>query len=191
MITWLTRLVSISAVLLAFTAAHAESRRTVAVLPVVVHASGDQAYLQSGVADMLASRLGKSPGVAVIRVNDPASATTDLNEAQAAATAVGADYVLYGSFTRFGEGASLDVRCAGVADVDEAKGIFIQSGTLGELIPRIDKLAEKVGRHVTGGALPAVAAPGDASRGDLRRVLERLDALEAAVAGLESGAPAP
>lgn len=174
--------------------ARADSRRTVAVLPVVVHASGEQAYLQSGVSDMLASRLGQAPGVAIIRVNDPATATTDTASAQAAARAVGADFVLFGSFTRFGEGASLDVRCAEVNEDPEkaARSVFIQSGSISELIPQLDGLADKVGRYVAEGsaALPAVASaatplpdagPGEdaAFRSELELLRERVGRLEA------------
>jgi hypothetical protein len=70
--------------------------------------------------------------------------------------------VLFGSFTQFGEGASLDLQCAPVAA--EAKGaspsIFIQSGTLGEIIPHLDQVAEKVGRHLMADGTATGAAPG-------------------------------
>jgi hypothetical protein len=180
-------------------ASGADLRRTVAVLPVVVHASGDDGYLRSGVADMLASRLGQTPGVAVIRVNDPAAATTDLAAAREAAGAVGAEFVLFGSFTRFGEGASLDVRCASVTPTDESspKAIFIQSPSLGELIPRLDGLAEKIGHYVAEGrpaAPAAVAAPAPApgnAAPSVRDLGAQLEELRRRVEALEARLPVP
>ena len=133
-------------------AARGEERRTVAILPVVVHALEQQAYLRDGLADMLASRLGQQPGIGVIRVTDPAQATLDPDAARAAGRAVGAQWVLFGSFTRFGEGASLDLRCLPVAAPGDpgARSIFVQAGQIAELIPRLDGLAERVAAHVMG-----------------------------------------
>jgi len=179
--------------LLAGAPAGAERPR-IAILPIVVHTLDDGDYLRAGMADMLASRLGRAPGVGVIRVSDPAAATTELAKAQEAARAVGADWVLFGSFTRFGEGASLDVRCAPVAGEpdDGPRSIFIQAGTLGDIIPRLDALAERVGRYVASGgtATPDVAAgPGDTGAGlsslrsELRTLRERVEVLEAGGGG--------
>jgi outer membrane protein insertion porin family len=192
---WLAALVV--PLVLAASASAADTRRRVAILPIVVHSHEQQDYLQSGLADMLASRLGRAPGVAVIRVNDPTQGTTDLTAAQAAARAVGAEYVLFGSFTRFGEGASLDIRCAGVgeSEADAARSVFIQAGTLGEIIPRLDPLAQKIGRYVASGELPDVAATGgegraaggEAVRRELETLRGRVEALEGRVFGEAGG----
>lgn len=158
---------------------------TVAILPIVVHSQADEAYLRDGLADMLASRLGRSPGVSVIRVDDPSKATTDAKAARQAAQAVGADWVLFGSFTHFGEGASLDVKCVPVKSDDPAgvRSIFIQSGTLGEIIPRLDSLTSRVARHVTSGgqeeAAPIKVAPEQAAtRDEVDALRHRVEALE-------------
>jgi len=157
------------------------------LLPVVVHSQDRAEYLQAGVGDMLMSRLSQAGGLNVIRVTDSKSATTDLESARSAARAIGARYVVFGSFTSFGEGASLDLLCARTDATDEgARQIFVQSGALGSIIPRIDDLADRVVRYVVepaaGGGPPAVSA-GPASKAgvsraevdDLRR---RVDALE-------------
>jgi outer membrane protein insertion porin family len=171
-------------------AAGAEERRTVAVLPVVVHALEDHAYLREGLADMLASRLGQQPGIGVLRVDDPVKATTDADAARATAKALGAQWVLYGSFTRFGDGASLDVRCVPVAAPGEPgpRSIFVQSGQLAELIPRLDGVAERVAAHVLGrdGGPAASPAPGRSELDELRR---RIDALERRPAAPPAPAP--
>jgi TolB-like protein len=163
-------------------AARAEEPRTIAILPVVVHAREDQAYLREGLADMLASRLGRQPGIGVVRIADPARATSDANAAREAGRAAGAQWVLYGSFTRFGDGASLDMQCVPVA-VDGEPGprsIFVQSGALAELIPRLEGVAERVAAHVMGrdGAASNGAQPVAAERAELEELRRRVDALE-------------
>lgn len=143
-------------------ASQAKGRAKVAILPIVVHTAEQKEYLQAGLADMLASRLGRVPGVAVIRVQGENLATTDLETAKDSAREAGALYVLFGSFTQFGKGASLDLECASVAPGKEgrSRSIFIQSGTLGEIIPELDAVADKVGRHIALGGAEPQAAPG-------------------------------
>jgi outer membrane protein insertion porin family len=171
--------------------AHAEERRTVAILPVVVHALEDHAYLRDGLADMLASRLGRQPGIGVLRVDDATKATVDADAARATAQALGAQWVLYGSFTRFGDGASLDVRCVPVAAPGEPgpRSIFVQSGQLAELIPRLDGVAERVAAHVLGREAGDAAAT--ASRSELDELRRRIEVLERRPAAPPAPAPAP
>lgn len=170
--------------------AAAEARTVVAILPIVVHSTTDREYLRSGLADMLASRLGREKGVAIIKLDDPDQATTDVAAAQAAGRAAGASWVLYGSFTRFGEGASLDIRCVQVdgEDTGHPHSVFVQSGTLGDIIPRLDNLAKRVAHHVTSGrsALPSVSASKtDAAAASLAEVMDEIEALRGRIKVLE------
>jgi TolB-like protein len=190
--------------------AGAQAPVRVAVLPVVVHSLEQQEYLQSGIASMLATRLDQNARLHVVRVADPGQATLDGEAARAAARAAGAEFVVFGSFTRFGDGASLDLRCLPVAGPQgqDPRSVFVQAGSVGEIIPRLDDIADKVGRYVTagGGALPAVgaAAAGPASAGgasseafqdalsELDELRARVERLEGALYGREGGAaPAP
>jgi tetrahydromethanopterin S-methyltransferase subunit G len=167
--------------------ADASASVRVAVLPVVVHSEAPSEYLRDGLADMLASRLGLAAGLEAVRVEDPKEATTDPMAARAAARSVGADYVLFGSFTHFGEGASLDLICAPAAEEDSAppRQLFVHSGTLGEIIPRLDELARKVAAYVTApGPTPAVSS-GPAVPGDVQDALSELEALRERVEALE------
>lgn len=139
-------------------------RTRVAILPMVVNTTGDPEYLRTGLADMLASRLGRNPAIAVVRVEDAARATTDAKRAADTGNELGTPFVVFGSFTQFGQGASLDVQCVEARSYGEekdkdptARRIFIQSGTVGEIIPKLDETAEKIGLFVAG-SLPAVAA---------------------------------
>ena len=156
-------------------------------LPVLGHSQDRADYLQAGVGDMLMSRLGQAGGLNVVRVTDSKSATTDLETARSAARALGARYVVFGSFTSFGDGASLDLQCARTDATDVgARQIFVQSGALGSIIPRIDDLADRVARYVAepaaAGEVPAVSAGPTAktavSRSELDDLRRRVEALE-------------
>lgn len=180
--------------------AHADPPVRVAILPVVVNASEGHDYLRAGMADMLASRVGRVEGVAVTRIAEPGKATTEAKKAREIGLEVGADYVLYGSFTAFGAGASLDLACTPTAaaekqDDDEipVRAIFIQSGTLGDIIPKLDGVAERIARFAATGEAPAVAAAPPAGGNGAAApsaqfdvLLQRIEALERAVFAREN-----
>jgi TolB-like protein len=176
----------------------------VALLPVVVHSIEQTDYLQRGIADMLGTRLEQNASVSVVRVQDAAKATLDPEVARRAAQAAGASYAVYGSFTQFGDGASLDLRCVSAqgAGGDDARSIFVQAGSIGEIIPRLDEIADRVARYVVspGAAAPPVAAgPGataprgpaaPARQGEVDALRSRVERLESAIYGRQGGAPA-
>jgi TolB-like protein len=171
---------------------------TLALLPMVVHSNEDPEYLRQGLSDMLTARFTKEALVQVIPIEDPGRATTDLDEALEAARDAGAEFVLFGSFTRFGQGASLDVQTAATAagpDGETLREIFVHSGSIGAVIPDLDDLVGKVTRFTVGEA-PTPAAPAQAQTGAAARatgvpssaeLLRRIEALEAEVAALRSG----
>ena len=175
-------------------AAQAEAPRIV-LLPIIVHsAEPDTAYLSEGLADTLAARLELNPGLMVVRVESGTRETTRREVAVQIALEVDADFVIYGSFTQFGSGASLDVHCASVHQTDgyeTARRVFIQSGSVGEIIPKLDELASKIGRYVVsgegtqsrpeaiGGEAPMSGA--SASAAELEDLRHRVEALERAI----------
>lgn len=168
-------------------AARGAERVRVALLPVVVHSSDNREYLQQGLADMLVARLGRDLRLAVIEVEDATAATTDVKAARAAGRAAGGAWVVFGSFTRFGEGASLDLKLARVDDDEEPQQVFAHAATLGALIPMLDGVSERITARVLGGdAAPASvdAAPatgGAATAGEVAELRRRVEALERAV----------
>jgi hypothetical protein len=172
-----------SIALLASGGASAQVAR-VAVLPVVVHSIEESGYLRSGISEMLSA----------LRVDDSAAATADLEAARAAGRAAGADWVLFGAFTRFGEGASLDLRCVPVnsdAPVSQ-RSVFVHAGALAELIPRLDSVVERIGTHVRGGVANASSTTPLESGA---AVTTEIEALKARVTALETqrtaATPAP
>jgi len=161
---------------------------------IIIRDGGEQQWIY------LTERGGERGFTIVIGTSDAGLATTDAEAARAAGRELGADWVVFGSFTRFGDGASLDVRCAEVAAPAEegARSIFVQAGRVGDIIPQLDGLAEKVARFVDSGgqARPDVAAAGPAAapgaeveslREELRGLRDRVEKLEAILPGGSSG----
>ena len=177
----------------------------VALLPIAVHSADEgSAYLSAGLAEMISARLEQSEGVSVVLLPGPAVATSELAKAVEAGRAAGVDYVVFGAFTQFGAGASLDVQCAAVnaAEDAQARRIFVQSGTLGEIIPKLDDLAAKIARYMTGGGQgpPAAVASQGSDTNALDELRRRVDKLERSVftqpekraeAAAAGGAPKP
>ena len=168
--------------------ARAEERVRVALLPVVVHASEGREYLQRGLTDMLVSRLGRERRIAVIPVEDANTATTDVAAARKVGAANDAEAVVFGSLTRFGDGASLDLSVASVRDTArEPRKIYVHAETMGALIPLLDGVAERTAFAALGGneADTAVAAgpqAGDAANAsEFQELRRRVEALERAV----------
>jgi TolB-like protein len=178
----------------------------VALLPITVHSADEgSSYLSAGLAEMISARLEQNGGVSVLLLPGQAVATTEVAKAVEAGRAAGVDYVVFGSFTQFGAGASLDVQCAAVDSARDvqARRVFVQSGTLGEIIPKLDDLAAKIARYMTGGgqgspaAVDAVQSSDSSALDEIRRRVDRLERsvftqpekrAEAAAAG---GAPKP
>ncbi len=105
------RSLSLAFVLFASLPALAVEEVIVALAPIAVHAAGKEStYLSRGLSEMLSARLEQFDGIRVVPIEAGEA------DALAAARSAGADYVLYGSFTRFGEGASLDLQCMATAE---------------------------------------------------------------------------
>jgi outer membrane protein insertion porin family len=164
--------------------AQAETVR-VAMLPVAVNSSlPETEHLSAGLADMIAARLEQSGQIVIIRLD---SAVSSREEAIAAGKKVGAEYVLFGSYTQFGDGASLDIRCARVTgeEGNEPRRVFVQAGSASEIIPKLSVLAENVSQYLVStaeapepeGAEDSLAAdlPDAASIVDLELRIEALE----------------
>jgi len=193
-------LVALAAVALGTTlvgsASRAAAEPRLLLLPIVVHSSEDPEYLRAGLSDMLAARFERIGALDLVRAEADGRGTTDPDEARKLAREKGADYVLYGSFTRFGQGASLDVQCAPVSpgageSPEPLREIFVHSGSIGEIIPDLDELAGKVSRYARGEAVvtgvpasPGVAGAVGVSPADMQQLRSRVEGLEAAVRAL-------
>lgn len=137
----------------------AQTVRKILILPFQIHAEKDLAFLKKGIGDMLSSRLAQEGKVVLI---NPAEAIgsglepTGAQQAIALGKKVGADDVVFGSLTLFGESISIDVR---LIDVQSQKPVvtFNRSGkSHDEVILYVNQFAEKVNTEVFGRKAEAV-----------------------------------
>ncbi len=171
--------------------ARAEDRVRIALLPMVVHSAESPGYVRAGLADMLASRIERIRELEVVRIDETSAATTNLAKALKRARKADAEFVLFGSFTRFGTGASLDLQCAAVSEAaadEPLRQIFVHSGTIGDVIPDLDDLVGKVARFVirdyTDRAAEAGETPDLSGSRAVTNLERRVEALEEALRGL-------
>jgi TolB-like protein len=172
-----------------------------AILPIVVHSADDPGFLREGLQDMLISRFDQIGVFDVVRIDPSVKGTTRLGQATAAGKGAGADFVLFGSFTRFGQGASLDMQCASTTRGEgdrPLREIFVHAGNIGEVIPDLDDLVGKVTRFAVEGYRadssvaagppdPTIGEPAQAADSpDLDELRNRIQDLEAAVSDLQA-----
>ena len=152
---------------LLFTAAGsaAETPKKVAILPFEINAPADLSYLREGIMDMLASRISWEGKVEAIEEQQVKSALAGregaMNEAAAreVGTTLGADYVLFGSLTVFGESVSIDAKMIALKEDRPPVSVYAQTKGMGEVIPRINDFAQDINNKIFGrGSAPATAA---------------------------------
>jgi TolB-like protein len=136
----------------------------VAILPFEINAPEDLSYLREGIMDMLASRISWEGKVEVIEeqlVKDALSGREGaLNEAAAreVGTTLGADYVLFGSLTVFGDSVSIDAKMVALKEERPPVSVYAQTKGMGEVIPRINDFAQDINNKIFGRDPTTVAA---------------------------------
>ena len=151
---------------LLFTAADsaAETPKKVAILPFEINAPEDLSYLREGIMDMLASRISWEGKVEAIEEQQVKSALAGregaMNEAAAreVGTTLGADYVLFGSLTVFGESVSIDAKMIALKEDRPPVSVYAQTKEMGEVIPRINDFAQDINNKIFGRGPARVAA---------------------------------
>ncbi len=136
------------------------------IIPFEISSQEALDYLKDSLPDLLASRIGQGPEIIVVppgKVREalqgrPTLSLTD-QEAQALARSVGADYLLFGRFTKIGEGFSLD---AGLLDLRSGQlaGRFVADGEgMAQVLPKVGELAESVRKRFAAFAAPPSPPP--------------------------------
>lgn len=147
--------------------------KKIIIVPFTINAQKDLSFLRNGIADMFASRLTSEASEIISREQTLAalgSVDAPLTEGNARklGTHLGAQYVLFGSLTVFGNAVSIDAKMVDVAGQDRPFEFFTQTGSMGEVIPEIDGFAEEINRKIFGRemvrATPAVPAAPAAAR---------------------------
>ena len=122
----------------------------VAIVPFKVNAEKDLSFLKDGIVDMLSSRLFWEDKVSIInrQATEKASAAVGgpLNETKARklGTSLGADYVLFGSLTVFGNSVSIDAKMVDISGKKQTLTFFNQSQGMDQVIPGINLFASDI-----------------------------------------------
>ncbi len=136
--------------------AYSENIKKVAVMPFKINADRDLSFLQEGIVDMLSSRLAWKDKVVVAEERLVKEELTrlkgrlDKDAGIKAGKSLGADYVIIGSLTVFGESVSMD---ASILDVDKGEKLvtaFNQSKGMDEVIPAINQFAKDINAKILG-----------------------------------------
>jgi TolB-like protein len=148
--------------------AAAETRK-VLVVPFSIHADKDLAFLRKGITAMLSSRLTDLGKVVVMDQTAAADLVRDLptpltrETAAEAGRKAGADYVVFGSLTVFGDSISTDARFVEAA-ASTLLVTFNETGqSQGDVIGHINTFAGEINTRVfgrtAGGSASAAPAP--------------------------------
>ncbi len=122
----------------------------IAVTPFTINAESDMTFLQNGIFDMLASRLGKEKNVNVIEKGEIEEALKGYDDFQNdeqcrnIGALVSADYILFGSLTIFGESVSIDARVFDVSGEKKALSFSKQLNNKAEVIPAVNMFAKEI-----------------------------------------------
>lgn len=151
----------------------AERPVKIAVLPFTINAERDLGFLREGIQDMLASRLYWKDRVEVIEKGVVREAVAEekgplnVEAAEGVGRKLGADYVLFGSLTVFGESVSMDATMASLTKQGPPVTVYVQTQGMETVIPEIDRFAQKVNGQIFGRApevqtayAPAAGGPG-------------------------------
>ena len=123
----------------------------VAVLPFQINGGADIDYLNEELPSLFAQRLANK-GMKVIPPKETLRllkrqkvGQLNLAAARAIAKQTGADYAVYGSFSKTGDAFSIDARMVDASGEKSAQPLFVQKANMMELLPAVDELVEKMG----------------------------------------------
>jgi TolB-like protein len=153
-------LITLAALMLIFSGlpnlAAAQATHRVLILPVNIHSPEKLDYLQTGIRDMLASRLMLDDSVTVIGAAETAATLDDVQQpiteksAVTLARKLGADYVVMGSLTLFGSAVSTDLRMLQTESGQVVTALNQTARDQDEIIGHVDGFAQRVNSSVFG-----------------------------------------
>jgi len=152
-------LLCLVAILLMAATVLSKEKYTVTVLPFSLYSAENIEYVRQGINDMLISRISGSDRIEVTRkdvVSDILKKTggkeLNLADVQGIGQQLKSDYVVWGSITKIGKSISIDGKLIDITGGKSDVGIFSQSQSLDEVIPKINDFSQRIVRHITGGA---------------------------------------
>ena len=160
-------LLCLTIILLATQAIWAKEKYTVTVLPFSLHSAENIEYVRQGISDMLVSRISVADKIEVTRkdvvqdaLNKSGAKELNLTDVQSIGRQLKSDYVVWGSITKIGSSISIDGKLIDITSGKSDVGIFSQSQTLDEVIPKINDFSQRIVQNIIGAipqALPAAS----------------------------------
>lgn len=151
----------------------AKDKYTVTVLPFSLHSVENIDYVKQGIGDMLSTRISvpnkiEVTGKDVVLTELKKSKTKEMTlvDVYDLGKRLKSDYVVWGSISKIGSSISIDGKLVDIAAGKADIGIFTQSQSLDEVIPKINDFSQRIVQHILGttppSAAPVVAAPAPA-----------------------------
>ncbi|MGZ3577990.1 MAG: FG-GAP-like repeat-containing protein [Syntrophales bacterium] len=152
--------------LMAYGSLAAKGEKTVAVLPFSVHSAESIDYVKQGIWDMLSSRIAVTDKREVISKDSVIQAMKGkegkdlaLQDIYGLGKKMNADFVVYGSITKFGNSMSIDGKLVDIAANKSTVSLFTQSQGMDEVIVKINDFARNIDNHILGTVPPSFAPP--------------------------------
>ncbi|MCG6533893.1 MAG: FG-GAP-like repeat-containing protein [Syntrophales bacterium LBB04] len=144
----------------------AKGEKTVAVLPFSVHSAESIDYVKQGIWDMLSSRIAVTDKIAVISKDSVLQAIKgkegkdlSLQDIYGLGKKMNADFVVYGSITKFGNSISIDGKLVDIAANKSTVSLFTQSQGMDEVIVKINDFARNIDNQILGTVPSSFAQP--------------------------------
>jgi TolB-like protein len=162
----------------------AKDTYTVTVLPFTINSAENIDYIKQGIEEMLASRISVPDKINVLNkniVNDEIKRSKIKGISETDVYNLGkklnADYVVWGSITKIGSSISIDGKLVDIVNNKSDIGIFAQSQTLDDVIPKINDFSERITQNILGitpsSGTPSVSAPSPVTTPQVPSALSR------------------
>jgi TolB-like protein len=152
--------------LTAYGALAAKGEQKVAVLPFSVHSAESIDYVKQGIWDMLSSRIAVTDKIEVISKDSVLQAMKGkegkdlaIQDIYGLGKKMNADFVVYGSITKFGNSISIDGKLVDIAANKSTVSLFTQSQGMDEVMVKINDFARNIDNHILGTVPPSFAPP--------------------------------
>jgi len=131
------------------TGAITQEKVRVVILPFQVHAPERLDYLSEQIRNLVGKQL-EGEGVVIVEPDEPLerlsdTAKGDLNRLRALGLRVGADFVIWGSFTKIGKRFSLDVKVVSLYGDARPEPVYVEGAGLETMLDSVQRLAGELG----------------------------------------------
>jgi TolB-like protein len=152
----------------------AKDKYTVTVLPFTLNSAENIDYVKQGIEEMLSSRISVPDKIYVTDKNVvleeiKKSKIKEITKADVydLGKKLNSDYVVWGSITKIGNSISIDGKLVDIVTSKSDIGIFAQSQSLDEVIPKMNDFSQNIVQHILGtkppSAAPLVSTPAPVS----------------------------